>query len=296
MLLLTMPKQLIFLLSAWLALSCLVLVPGARGQYVWHSVLLADVDNNHSYAYYAVACNETNCTAAGQYVVDDTLVWTKMFRSIDGGISWTEQDPGLPVTPGQNYNTILRIQQIDSLNIVGAGDTGLIIHTFDGGKTWERQDLPNPPIDTSMHYAYSGRVFDIHFSDAATGIAISEFPALCYTTSDSGHHWNLIHLPPTCYNPQGCHSYGNGMFRIISIEHGGTLYTTRDNWQTYDSSLVSGSHDSTIDFTKIGFSGGDTILAAGICGFFYRAAIIYSAHYGCRSALVPSGSGSGSAI
>ncbi len=252
-------------------LSCLVFVPGARAQYVWHAKIQAIIDNNHGYDFYAVACNGNNCTAAGQYVDDSVRdsvspvqVWTKMFRSTDAGNSWSEQDPGLQVYQGQNSNTIIRIQQIDSLNIVASGDTGLIIHTFDGGKTWERQDLPNPPIDTAINYAYSGRVMDIHFSDAATGIAVSEYPVFCYTTTDSGRHWNSIMRPPSCLDPEGCHSYGNGMYRMLSIEHGGTLYTTRDNWQTYDSSLVSGTHDSTIDFTKVGFSNGDTIIAAGI--------------------------------
>lgn len=73
----------------------------------------------------------------------------------------------------------------DKLGWAGAHDT-LILHTKDGGKTWEIQhedpipggDIPKP-------------VLDIHFTDAKTGYAIGAY-GLMLETSDGGQSWKSI--------------------------------------------------------------------------------------------------------
>lgn len=73
----------------------------------------------------------------------------------------------------------------DKLGWAGAHDT-LILHTKDGGETWEIQhedpipggDIPKP-------------VLDIHFTDAKTGYAIGAY-GLMLETSDGGQSWKSI--------------------------------------------------------------------------------------------------------
>ena len=117
---------------------------GARAQFVWHWYTTHQSQNGHfRYAFTALSSDGEECTAAG-FAINDSFYGARihiMFsRSHDGGLTWTEQDPGLPPEIGQNQNQITVIQQIDSLNVVGIGDTGLIVRTFDGGRTWERQN------------------------------------------------------------------------------------------------------------------------------------------------------------
>ena len=243
-----------------LVLSCLTISSGTRAQLAshWHTTH-SDHNGQFRYAFTALSSAGEECTAAG-LVIDDSMVGDgpairiMFFRSHDGGLTWIEQDPGLPREFGQNQNEISVVQQIDSLNVVAIGDTGLILRTIDGGITWKQQNL-----NTSRKF------LDVHFSDPMTGIVlVQDYPNIL-TTTDGGEHWSgFSHYKPGDPLTQFCHSYGGGMFRAITYELG-QIFTTYDSWQSVDSSLEildTGRNPRIIGGCN--FRSRDTMVAYGI--------------------------------
>jgi photosystem II stability/assembly factor-like uncharacterized protein len=250
------PKLLIFTI----AILLLVLSSRAEAQYAW-TMTNADTVSSYYNAYTALSCHGDNCTAVGtKYKVryEVVLFW----RSNDGGITWKVQDPGMVFTG----NAFTGIQQIDSLNVVAIADSGLILRTFDGGATWEKQNC------NTMHTLY-----DVHFSDPLTGIVVSTGPIPIHTTTDGGKHWtdapfadNITDL--TFF--KNCYSYGNGKFRAFRNIRG-PIYTTTDNWHTIDSTkqLVDTVNDpeaSCYNFYHCNFTGGDTMIAYGLYYYYCK--------------------------
>ena len=248
-----------------------------RCQYMWH-LTHTDFDGRYYYAFNSLSCTGDNCTAGGTLIDGVNHVITRMlWRSYDGGRTWEMQNPGLPsYTDLLTKHYLSAIQQIDSLNVIAGGDSGYVVHTFDGGKTWQRQQW-NP----------IGYVRVIHFADSLAGIilaqesdgfAIGGGKITIHTTSDGGRHW--MNSPFTQYDPNmsgdfaSCHSYGNGKFRVFK-NYLGPVYTTYNNWQTIDSTGLLPDHaqeDSIYYgyiFEQCNFMGGDTAIAYG---YYYDTA------------------------
>lgn len=181
---------------------------------------------------------------------------TVFLRSTNGGQTWRELDPF------SYYFTTRGFQVIDSNNIVACGSLGQVYRSFDGGASWVNQSI----IDTNR--GNSSPLFTcIHFSDPATGIVTANgnqvgTPDL-YTTTDSGNHWN----PVTIINDPTLtigHSYGSGMYRVAvpiysPIFNENEIYTTHDNWKSYDSVQLTGSFEQSIPNYCFGM--GDTFVA-----------------------------------
>src|SRR5437660_1103472 len=84
-------------------LSCLIITSGARGQYHWHivhqdhSLKKGTTKSYLQYSFAMVDCAGENCTAVGT-VTDSSRGFSNdrntimIFRSVDGGLSWTEQN------------------------------------------------------------------------------------------------------------------------------------------------------------------------------------------------------------
>ncbi|MDP4231505.1 MAG: hypothetical protein Q8916_13990, partial [Bacteroidota bacterium] len=176
-----------------------------------------------------------------------------LWHSTDNGNTWSIQDPGLPWQIGDNQNQFTAVQQIDELNVVAIGDSGLILRTFDGGMHWEKQDCQTHAL---LH--------SIHFSDSLTGIIVSaDTTHNIFTTADGGRHW--VSVAFGSLNLWQSYSYGAGKFRVFKGGNG-PIYTTYDDWQTVDSSKPV---FDTLNRTRYvlsslcNFTGGDTILAYG---------------------------------
>ncbi|MFI5263764.1 MAG: T9SS type A sorting domain-containing protein [Candidatus Kapaibacterium sp.] len=272
--------------------SLLFVSSGAKAQTAWHHIH-TDFDGRYDYCFEVISCFGNNCTIGGDLVDEKLQRITRVFwRSTDGGNSWKIQDPGLRVDTNFLYrNNFTKIQQIDSLNIVavglswdpdsgGLGDIPLILRTFDGGKTWEKQNL-----------GQAGVVRDIHFSDLATGIALVQDnydpgvgmgPVYIYTTMNAGKNWALVPLIEFNINlPIGikfaqCYSAASGdsnpgKFRVFKSWYG-AVYITNDNWQTQViadpiSNPVSDPNGNYHLF-NCNFIGVDTIIAYGFYGQF----------------------------
>jgi hypothetical protein len=246
------------------ALVCLAITPGAREQHYNWQITHQGLDSNYRYVFTAIDCFGEVCTAAGEKQNTSKLPFTNtimFFRSTNGGVTWAEQDPGLPVTETSDPNFIQQVEQIDSLNAFGAADSGLVVRTTDGGNTWVREDLPLPD---SLGTFYLG---SFHFSDPMTGI-VTLFSTVhnIYTTSDGGETWNLSPwypwLPATM-----CHSDGGEAFRAITHENG-PLYITSDDWEAVDSTPLIFSFGLSVGDTgsleACNFLGMDTLVGYGV--------------------------------
>ncbi|MDP4200254.1 MAG: YCF48-related protein [Bacteroidota bacterium] len=250
-------------------LACLMISTGTRAQYRWHMTLPGVTAGKYQYDFTSLDCAGEVCTAAALRM-DTSLGPIKLdsstgsfigpyaimfYRSLDGGLTWSEQDPGLPTDILPN-RFVQKIQQIDSLNAVVIGDSGLIVRTFDGGLTWQKQNLPL----TSQPPNSSYRVFDVHFSDPATGI-VTQSNGKIFTTHDGGNHWDLA--PFSHLFAWSCHSDRGDRFRVVSYWTG-PVYSTADNWQTVDSTPRIIPIDDTIhSLFSVNFRGEDTIVGFG---------------------------------
>ncbi|MFI5263765.1 MAG: T9SS type A sorting domain-containing protein [Candidatus Kapaibacterium sp.] len=223
----------------------------ASAQLEWH-VTHTDADWRSEYCFSSISCSGDTCAATGLLI--DHLkdrIYMMCWRSTNSGLTWNMQDPGLPFERGQNQNQLRLIQQIDGMNVVVVSDSGFMIRTFDGGKTWEQQDC------TTKDYIQS-----IHFSDPLTGI-FNTYTGI-YTTTDGGRHWNNSHI-----NRSGLyaiHSYGDGKYQAFILGNGPILRTS-DNWKTIDSSkpLIDDSTYARLGyfFEYCFFGRGNTIIIAG---------------------------------
>jgi photosystem II stability/assembly factor-like uncharacterized protein len=242
--------------------ASLAFTSGARAQYVWH-VTHPHLIGHLRYQFFVADCFGDVCTAAGQKT--DTAApliadkfQTLFFRSTDAGETWAEQPLGFHIATWYN---ITKVQQIDSVNTVAVGDTGLILRTTDGGNTWTQQDVGT-----------KASLFDVHFSDPLTGIVISHSnysdttAPNVFTTTDGGAHWESLRFRVTSgapYEPRSGHSYGGGgAFRIVTL-YAGPVYTTHDYWKTADTSFIYDFSDSNHWVARCNYAG-DTLVAWGL--------------------------------
>lgn len=261
----------------FIPVAFLVIISNASAQ-ILTSMRSPLYDGTSFNIYNALDCKGDNCVAAGSIVEESTNIGRMvLWSSYDGGKSWTQQN-----TPFAEYrdlsqkNYFTEVQQIDPLNIIAVGlewanpnpgfkelgDSGLIIRTFDGGFTWQKQ---KPLVN--------GIIRDVHFSDSLTGIILAEennFPLVTggivhvHITTDGGRNWS----EPKFSQPSivDCHSYGSGKFAWYD-KYVGRIFSTKNNFQAIDS---SSSIVDTNDIIKkyyypirCKFSSNDTAIAYG---------------------------------
>jgi len=233
---------------AWVAF-----VPPARAQ--WVCSIIDSSNFNHSTGYYfytALTCKGNNAVAAANV---DTLggYYLAFFISRDGGNSWSSGSQGLPGPTWDHRPIIVNIDLIDSLNIIAFGDSDLLVRTANGGTTWQVLSSPTTHV-----------IEDVSFSDPMHGILVAADTVHgTYITTNGGVDWSPA--PFTRAYGWQCHDYGNGMYRIL-IYGSGVVYTTRDNWNTIDSTrpIIADSSLASISvYAWCSFGAGDTILAYG---------------------------------
>ena len=236
-----------------LILFLLVIIQGTvYGQFVWQ-VSHSDYDRRYYYSFDAISCANNNCAVVGElFDTFEERIYRMSWLSRDGGDSWIQRD--LRLTPNstffpQKYFTV--VQQIDSLNIIAGGDSGLLIRSFDGGLTWEQQDIKS-----------SGVVRDLNFFDPLSGVLLAQQNsgifvgqggAVIRTTSDGGRNW--LSVPFSGYNSKRgenfsqCWAKGEGIFSVYKSPHGG-IYSTKDNWASVDSTkpILDSILDPTNDY------------------------------------------------
>jgi Secretion system C-terminal sorting domain/Photosynthesis system II assembly factor YCF48 len=208
------------------------------------------------YFFTALDCNGNNCIAAGLGLNDTANGYQLVFlHSVDGGFTWTVTNSGFPVQ-NEEDTYISVIEQIDSLNIIAAGNNGIVFHTSDAGGTWQQQKLP-------VNYT-NATIGGVSFSNPMDGIiATGDTPVGVFFTSDGGNNWTTI--PVLRLRPAWrCHDYGEGKYRLF-VYYTGQTYTTTDNWQTVDSTepIIADTAESPFYGFVCNFGGGDTMIAYG---------------------------------
>ncbi len=235
------------------ALAALAFAATARAQI--HTVLTWEPQHGDSAfdvaSWTGFSTHGNICTMACRIekITPPIVVKPVFLHSTDAGKSWTIQDPGL----SNNTSDIFpHVFQIDSLNAIASSDTMGLFRTTDGGNTWRKMNSP-----------LKGGYLDLHFSDTLTGICVAGEGI--YTTTDGGYTWNTAQVSVSTW-PSSCYSYGNGKFRVFAYGYG-PVYTTYNNWKTYDSSAEVVRHDSIVHdkvLAACNFSGGgDTLFAYG---------------------------------
>jgi photosystem II stability/assembly factor-like uncharacterized protein len=102
-------------------------------------------------------------TAMDGYLLDDSCA---LYSTRDGGRSWSRQTLGLDgkiVTAYELPLTAIRFTDADHglvvLSLESGGGKALILHTDDGGATWEQEDAPVPT--GSLHLTHDGATLTV---------------------------------------------------------------------------------------------------------------------------------------
>jgi len=254
-------KDISFLISllAWLAFApatmaqyrCQVRVPATHGPIQNYFVAFSN------FGGYCTAGTLENADTLGP---NGTAIVRIIFQhSTDGGMTWQRQDPGLPIRYVDNQYQLRAIDQIDSVNEVMIGDTGVVLRTSNGGETWTRQSLPSSAV-----YPLAVSFVNSREGILTVGDTLKKHVDV-FVTSDGGTHWS-----ESAFAGLGlfaAKAYGNGKFRLYEADYG-VIYTTLDNFQTvdstkpiFDSIRVINGHARILGSCK--FGAGDTMIAYG---------------------------------
>lgn len=128
-----------------------------------------------------VAPDEIRQNLFASCVVTDGVGWVvgelgRIFRTDDGGASWTRQSAGLK-------KPFLAASCVDAKTAWIGGKGGILYRTTDGGTTW---NLLTP--NTTKH------IFDIAFVSPTHGVAAGDWGLLMYS-EDGGAKWTLVGIP-----------------------------------------------------------------------------------------------------
>lgn len=167
-------------------------------------------------------------------------VYTVIYRSEDGGTSWTKLlDP---------YQDAV-IQGFDKTGVdFFDADHGWLTRFFrgitisvslettsDGGETWTSLELPPPPSGTDLFSTCACGLYDPHMSSAREGslqmtcqCGSYESPlnkSYLYQTRDGGESWDIQYIPDGYL-----HYISEGIFYVIDLE----IYRTEDGGLNWD--------------------------------------------------------------
>jgi photosystem II stability/assembly factor-like uncharacterized protein len=168
-----------------------------------------------------------------------------VLRTEDGGANWSIVEDEDVVNNGLTTFSFVSASEGWILGWNWQMGGNLLLHTTDGGVTWE--PLPAPP---GLPYN------DIHFIDALNGVAVSPLEGI-YRTTNGGQSWTQVHFGPEI-DPEVDNSVGteelnllvvrmadaqNGVAvgpagRIFSTSDGGASWVTRTSGSAYDTSKI----------------------------------------------------------
>jgi photosystem II stability/assembly factor-like uncharacterized protein len=100
----------------------------------------------------------------------------RVFRTDDGGKSWTRQEPS-------GRKPYFSITCVDESHAWVASTQGTIYGTTDGGTTWKEQKTP---VDRNF--------LQVRFANQNRGTAVGDFGQIVHT-EDGGATWTQVHLP-----------------------------------------------------------------------------------------------------
>lgn len=157
----------------------------------------------------------------------------KVFRSINGGATWTTISA--PFTAGSTAQGLSDIEFPTNLIGYMSGTRDTIWKTTDGGTTWSKLPLPTPGVTPQITYT------DLQALDANTVFVTGNgFPRqVVFKTTDGGQTWtdisgNLQALGIGNFNGVRMHDVNNGYV----VRPGGFLCKTTNGGQTWTPELA----------------------------------------------------------
>ena len=143
----------------------------------------------------------------GVYVGAGTHFNHKLFRSTDGGLTWTSLDG----QTSDNYTGMVFVDTkfgLRTLQTTGAYAPGPPAYdaTTDGGATWEGRELPPPSEspDLFTRYPYCETYQPVLLSARSIRVLVGcfdssyppkQFTSYFYSSQDGGVTWQIVHLP-----------------------------------------------------------------------------------------------------
>jgi photosystem II stability/assembly factor-like uncharacterized protein len=125
----------------------------------------------------AVAPSDANVVYAG--------VVGGVFRSDDGGTTWTRTAPSMPTPSGTII--ALAVDPANPLNVIATNSSCRLLYSSDGGATWQTAStgIPQPP------FCYNG--FPVRW---LAGTVYTVISGGFYASTDGGASWTLRGSPP----------------------------------------------------------------------------------------------------
>lgn len=241
-----------------LLLASLTFTSGLQAQYRWNVLRPSKLDAEFYRAILAISCNGDNCIATEVVFAPTVGNYNIVLNSHDGGLTWNRVAEGIPQYDYYDGSGRLGLyfgaaQQIDSLNaIIGSSQSGFLVRTRDGWKTWD--------VDSTYMGALGASPRDIKFADLAEGMLNDGF-GLYWSTVDSGKTWKRV----VTNGGTSFAAYGDSTFRVF--ESPNRILTTRNNWTTQDTtriSLTGPLSDTSFHFTEFVFGPGDSVAIRGL--------------------------------
>lgn len=158
-------------------------------------------------------------------------------------------------------STLTAVSFADAKHGWAVGQWGAILHTADGGETWEIQRLDSQE---------DRPLFSVHFFNANDGVAVGLW-SLVLKTRDGGKSWQSVELPPP---PEGGRADRN-LFKAFASAKGSLFVAAErglvlrsddrgDSWR-YLATGYKGSFWSGLALAD------GTLLVAGLRGTIYRS-------------------------
>lgn len=202
--------------------------------------------------------------AVAAMTLDATWAGPRVVAVGDHGVVELSDDEGLSFRQAKSVPVSTMLNAVsfsDKQSGWAVGHWGVILHTQDGGETWEIQHLA---VDEDRP------LFSVHFFNAQEGVAVGLW-SLVLVTADGGKTWQKQTLSP----PPGASKADLNLFSLFAgpgdslyaaAEHGMVLRSDdRGRTWTYLNAGYRGSF-----WTGIGLSDG-TLIVAGLRGTIYRS-------------------------
>jgi len=171
-----------------------------------------------------------------------------ILTSTDNGSSWQQAE-----VPSRGALTGVYFHDSDLGWVVG--HDAAILHTADGGTTWELVNWA-PEQESPL--------LDVWFSDADNGFAIGAYGSF-YRTSDGGETWSLEPISEWDFHLHHIARSADG--RLYMAAEAGMIYRSDDGGETWTElpSPYQGSFFGTLPLD------GDTVLVFGLQGHLFRS-------------------------
>jgi photosystem II stability/assembly factor-like uncharacterized protein len=186
---------------------------------------------------------------------DNPAAPAELYRSTDGGQTWTRLDSGIPETQDAQVRSIPRISYAHDGALVAAvdyGDAGGgVYRSTDGGDTWQAVGDPLYSEGVLALASTAGRALTL-YAGAADGLWQRELaqggpaePGTWRSAGPRGGRVRTLALSPA-YEADGVALAGDWRYEGASIESGRGIYRSSDGGQSWSSASAGVDYGSAI--------------------------------------------------